>query len=95
MINQGSLVGVECPVYSSLFEEKTSTPNIRIDSGVFVGTIFTLSNMKFVEANDEAMLQFDYDLKTGMDERLQKEFEDVVCAIVNNLLMKSIEMLSS
>lgn len=94
MINQGSLNNLECPVYSSLFEESTSTPNIKIDSGAFTGAVFTLSNMKFVEANDEAMLQFDYDLKTDLDESLKSEFENTVCAIVNHMLESALKSLS-
>ena len=96
-ISQERVAAVHVPPYTYAMDDESLGKKIiiKISEGVFKNCSFTLYDLKVVEDGNDAMLQFSYDIVEGAekipDQDTSYEFESVVSAIVNEILLRSIK----
>jgi hypothetical protein len=101
-INQGALPS--CPDYNYVVNKDAPKDRkiiIFITEGEFEDVAFNLFDMRFVEAEENAVFQFDYDIvdlegitteaSLAKVEKNPDVFEEVVCSVVNSILIDSME----
>ena len=96
-ISQERVASVKVPTYTYADHDESLGKKIiiKIGEGLFKNCSFTLYDLKVVEDGNDAMLQFSYDIVDGAervpDQEALFEFENVVSAIVNEILLNSIK----
>lgn len=96
-ISQERVASVHVPPYTYADHDESLGKKIiiKISEGAFKNCSFTLYDLKIVEDGNDAMLQFSYDIVDGADKMQDQdtvyEFEAVVSAIVNEILLRSIK----
>lgn len=96
-ISQERIANVHIPPYTYADHDESLGKKIiiKIGEGVFKNCAFTLYDLKVVEDGKDAMLQFSYDVVEGAekipDQDTSYEFEALVSAIVNEILLRSIK----
>lgn len=96
-ISQERISSIKVPSYTYAMDDESLGKKIliKIGEGGFKNCSFTLYDLKVVEDGNDAMLQFSYDIIEGSERVPDKdtmfEFENTVSAIVNEILLRSLE----
>jgi len=96
-ISQERVANVHVPPYTYAMDDESLGKKIiiKISEGIFKNCSFTLYDLKIVEDDQGAMLQFSYDVVSGTENISNQDeiydFETIVSAIVNEMLLRSLE----